>query len=55
MTDEPTHTASKERMVPDLMYSSERKPQLLIMDLKVEWLINFAFSYVEPVTQCYKQ
>ena len=29
MTDEPTHTASKEIMAPELMFSSERAPQAI--------------------------
>ena len=55
MTGEPTHTASKERMAPELMYSSERVPQLSKTALKVQWLLRFAFSYVQPVTQCYRR
>ena len=52
MTGEFVHTTSKKRMVPELMFSSEGMPQLSITDLKVKW---FAFSYVQPVTQCYKR
>ena len=37
------------------MFSSERAPQLSITDLKVKWSLRFAFSYVQPITQCYKQ
>ena len=55
MTGEPMHTASKERMTPELMFSSERMPQLSKTVLKVQWPLCFAFSYVQPVTQCYKQ
>ena len=32
MTGEPSHTASKERAVPDLMLLSERAPQLPIAE-----------------------
>ena len=35
MAGEPTHATSKERMVPDLMFSSERAPQLSKTALKV--------------------
>ena len=51
MTGKPAHTPSKERMVPELMFSSECAP---IIDLKVKWLLHFAFSYVQPATQHYK-
>ena len=30
-------------------------PQLLVTALKVQWPLRFAFSYVQPVTQRYKQ
>ena len=49
MTGEPTHTASKERMVP------ERMPQLSKTASKAQWTLRFAFSYVQPVTQRYRQ
>ena len=55
MTGEPTHTASKERMVPELMLSSERMPQLSNTASKVQWPLRFTYSYVQPVTQCYRQ
>ena len=37
MTDKPAHTASKDRMVPEVMLSTERVPhgKLSITDLKV--------------------
>ena len=34
MTGEPTHTTSKERMAPELMFLSKRVPQVSITDLK---------------------
>ena len=40
MTGEPTHTTSKERMEPELMFSSERVPQLSSTDLKVKWPLH---------------
>ena len=55
MTGEPTHTASKERMVPELMLLSERMPQLSNTASKVQWPLRFTYSYVHPVTQCYRQ
>ena len=55
MTGEPTHTASKARMAPELIFSSERAPQLSNTASKVEWLLCFAFSYVQPVTQHYRR
>ena len=103
MTGEPTHTASKQRMVPELMFSSECAPQLsktaqkcsghyaslsaMFSPLhsatdkktveevplqqsshhnnttilapptasKVQRPLCFAFSYVQPITQCYKR
>ena len=50
MTGEPTHTPSKERMAPELMFSSERAPQLSQTALKVQRPLHFALSYVQPVT-----
>ena len=38
MNGEPTHTASNERMAPE---SSERTPQLSVVDLKVKWPLRF--------------
>ena len=35
-TGESTHTTSKERMAPELMYSSERVPQLSNTALKAQ-------------------
>ena len=35
MTVEPTHTTSKERMVPEVMFLTERMTQLSITDSKV--------------------
>ena len=46
MTGEPTHTASKERMAPKLMFLSERMTQLSKTSSKVQWPLCFAFSYV---------
>ena len=46
MTGEPTHTASKERMAPQLMFSSEHAPQLSKTASKVQWPLRFAFSYI---------
>ena len=51
MTGEPTHTASKERTVPELLFSSEHVPQLSNTALKVQWPLRFTFSYVHPITQ----
>ena len=50
MTGEPTHAASKERMVPELMFSSEHAPQLSQTASKVQWPLRFDFNYVQPVT-----
>ena len=55
MTGEPTHATSKEKMAPELIFLSERVPQLSITALKVQWPLHFAFSYVQPVTQRYEQ
>ena len=54
MTCEPTHTASKERMVPELMSLSKCMPQLSITASKVQQPLHFTFSYVQPVTQRYQ-
>ena len=54
MTDEPTFTISKERMAPELMFSSECAPQLTITDSKVKWLLRFTFGYVQPITRHYQ-
>ena len=54
MTGEPTHTTSKERMVPELMFLSERVPQLSKTTSKVQWPLRFTFTYVWPVTQRYR-
>ena len=40
MTGEPMHTASKEKLVPELMFLSERTPQLSISDSQVKWPFN---------------
>ena len=50
MAGEPTHTASKERMAPELMFSPEHVPQLSNTASKVQWPLRFAFSYVQPIT-----
>ena len=55
MTGEPTHTTSKERIAPELMFSSERAPQLSQTALKVQWPSRFDFSYVQPITQHYRR
>ena len=55
MTGEPMHATSKERMVPELMFSSERAAQLSNTASKVQWTLHLAFSYVQPVTQHYRQ
>ena len=55
ITGEPTHTASKERMAPELMLPSEHVPQLSNTASKVQWPLRFAYSYVQPVTQCYRR
>ena len=55
MAGELTHTASKERMVPKLMFLSERMLQLLITDWKVKSPLRFAFNCVQPLIQHYKQ
>ena len=53
MTGEPMLTTSKERMVPELMFSSEqRTPQLSNTTSKVQWPLCFTFIYVQP---CYRQ
>ena len=49
------HTASKERMVPELMFLSEGASQLLKTASKVQWPLCFAFSYVQSVTQHYRR
>ena len=50
MAGEPMHAASKERMVPELIFSCERVPQLSNTASKVQWPLHFAFSYVQPIT-----
>ena len=55
MTGEPMHTASKEMMVPEILFSSERVPQLPSTASKVQWPLHFAFSYVQPITQRYRR
>ena len=37
------------------MFSSERVTQLSNTASKVQWSLRFAFSYVQPVTQCYRR
>ena len=37
------------------MFSTELVRQILITDSKVKWPLHFALSYVQPVSQCYKQ
>ena len=55
MTGEPTHTVSRERMAPELMFSSERASQLSITDSKAKWPLCIVFSHVQLIIQCYKQ
>ena len=44
MTGELAHTTSKKKMAPELMFSSERVPQLSITDSKVKWSFCFPFQ-----------
>ena len=53
MTGEPMHTASKERMAPELMFSSECASQISNTESAVA--ITFTFSYVQPVTHRYRR
>ena len=46
MTGELMHTASKERMVPKVMFSTEHVAQISIADSKMKWLLHFAFNSV---------
>ena len=55
MTGESMHTTSKERMAPELMFSSERAPHQSKTASKVQWPLHFTFSYVRPVTQHYRR
>ena len=56
MTGEPTHTVSRERMAPELMFSSERHTsQISNTASKVQWPLRFAFSYIQLDTQCYRR
>ena len=54
MTSEPTHTASKERIVPEVIFSTEHMPQLSITDLKKKWplhLISAMLSSFHSITK----
>ena len=55
MTGEPTHTASKERMMQKLMFLSEHAPQLTNIALKVQWPLRFAFTQLCSVRYTRKQ
>ena len=55
MTGEPMHTTSKERMVPELRFSSECTSQLSQTASKVQWPSCFNFSCVQPIRQRYRQ
>ena len=48
-------TTSKERMVPEVMFLTECMLQTSIANSKIKWPLCFAFNYVQPVSQCYKQ
>ena len=48
MIGKPVHTAPKERIAPELMFSSKRALLLSTTDTKVKWLFCFDFSYVQP-------
>ena len=50
MIGEPVHTASKERIMPEVMFSTERMSQISITDLKVKWPLCFTFSFVQSIT-----
>ena len=53
MTGEPAHITSKERMVPELMFLSERAPQLSV---ESEVAITLRYQLCSAtITQCYKQ
>ena len=51
---ELTHISSKERLEPELMFLTECAPQLSTTDSKVKWPLRLVFSYMQPITQCYK-
>ena len=46
MTGEPTHTTSKERMAPELMFSSERVP--------MHAAIKYCFESAVAITLCFQ-
>ena len=50
MTGEPMHTASKEMMATEVMFSTERAPQISIINSKVKWLLRFTFSLSNSAT-----
>ena len=52
MSGESMYNASKGRMAPELMFSSEHTLQLSKTASKP---LCFTFSYVQPITQRYKQ
>ena len=54
MTGKPHAYRIKKKDAPELMFSSEHTPQLSNTASKVQWPLRFAFSYVQPVTQCYR-
>ena len=45
MTGEPMHTASKERMVPELTFSSERVTQLSITEVAIMLCFQLCLAY----------
>ena len=42
-------------MVSEVMFSTEHVPQLSITDSNMKWPLRFTFSYVQSISQYYKQ
>ena len=57
VTGEPVHIAleciRRKNGTRLLLFSSERMPQLSVTEI-AKWPLHFVFSYVQPVTHCYK-
>ena len=53
MTSEPKHT-TEERIVLGLSLSAKRTPRLSNTEIK-KWPLGSIISYVQPITQHYKQ
>ena len=49
MTGEPTHAALKQRITPEVMFSTKRAPQISITDSKVKYHYTSLSAMFSPL------